>query len=147
MSAADLVPGRLVPYRHLWAHERRAGIVEGRKLRPCVVLFVDTETAPGSRIVGVLPITHTPPDPERRGDAMELPATLKARLALDDERSWILVTEFNRFTWPKFGFDLELLPDGRGSYGSLSPGAFATVRKAVRENRRRRRLAGVDRDG
>ncbi len=147
MSAADLVPGRVVPYRYLWVHERRAGVVEGRKLRPCVVLFVDMETAPGSRIIGVLPITHTPPDPERPGDAIELPATLKARLALDDERSWIGLTEFNRFTWPEFGFDLETLADGRGSYGALSPGAFATVRKAVRENRQRRQFAGVDRDG
>jgi len=147
MSAADLVPGRVVPYRYLWARERRAGLVEGRKLRPCVVLFADEETAPGSRIVGVLAVTHTPPDPDHPGSAIELPATVKARLGLDDAPSWIVVSEFNRFTWPESGYDLETLPDGRGSYGALSPGAFATVKEAVRELRRRRRIAGIDRDG
>jgi hypothetical protein len=52
----------------------------------------------GTPVVRVLPITHTPPsDP---ADAIEIPAAVKLRLRLDGERSWIVVTESNRFAWP-----------------------------------------------
>ena len=53
----------------------------------------------GEQKVVVLPITHSPP-----GDAahaVEIPAATKRRLGLECiERSWIVVTEANRFTWP-----------------------------------------------
>jgi hypothetical protein len=43
----------------------------------------------------VCPVTHSPPsDP---GDAIEIPPATKRRLGLDDERSWIVLTESNRF--------------------------------------------------
>lgn len=51
---------------------------------------------PGSRIVGVVPITHTAPASPDEG--LELPADTKRRLGLDDERSRAIVTECNRFT-------------------------------------------------
>jgi hypothetical protein len=37
-------------------------------------------------------MTHSPPFEHR--DAVELPAALKKHLGLDDERSWVVVTEF-----------------------------------------------------
>jgi hypothetical protein len=52
----------------------------------------------GRSIVSVLPITHTSPaDPD---EAIEIPAAVKSRLRLDGERSWIVLTEANRFAWP-----------------------------------------------
>ena len=91
------------------------------------------------------PYTHSPPDPDRPDDRIELPAGVKARLRLDDKPSWIVLTEFNRFTYPTSAYDLESLPDGRASYGRLSSGEFKTVTGAVAEIRRRRQLVGVDR--
>ncbi|MER8589930.1 plasmid maintenance toxin (PemK-like), partial [Mesorhizobium sp. M1338] len=52
----------------------------------------------GAPVVRVLPITHTPPS--NPDDAIEIPAAVKLRLRLDGERSWIVLTESNRFAWP-----------------------------------------------
>lgn len=52
----------------------------------------------GAHWVTVLPVTHAPPSvPEL---AVEIPAAPKRRLGLDDERSWVVLTEANRFLWP-----------------------------------------------
>ena len=60
-------------------------------------------------MVNVLPISHTlPTDPEL---AVEIPAAVKQRLRLDDDRSaWVVLTEANRFIWP--GPDLRPLTQG-----------------------------------
>jgi hypothetical protein len=52
----------------------------------------------GERIVTVAPITHRPPGDAN--DGVELPLAVKRRLGLDDQRSWIIATEVNRFLWP-----------------------------------------------
>jgi hypothetical protein len=52
----------------------------------------------GKSTVTVLPITHRVP--ANPGAAIEIPAPTKVRLKLDDERSWIVLTEANRFVWP-----------------------------------------------
>lgn len=54
----------------------------------------------------VAPITHSAP--ERGGDALEIPRHVKTRLGLDHERSWIVLTELNRFIWP--GPDIRVAP-------------------------------------
>jgi hypothetical protein len=53
----------------------------------------------------------------------------KARLRLDDARSWVVLSEWNEFVWP--GPDLRRLPgatDGSVAYGVLPAGLFAVVR-------------------
>jgi hypothetical protein len=56
--------------------------------------------------VTVLPIIYTQPkQPEL---AIEIPAATKKRLGLDDDRSWVVLTEANRFTCP----DLRLIKRG-----------------------------------
>jgi hypothetical protein len=73
----------------------------------------------------VLPITHTPPtDP---ADALEIPAAVKTALRLDDERSWIALTESNRFAWP--GPDLRPVDTESGYYGPLPPNLFTEVKR------------------
>ena len=99
----------MVHFAHLWLREQRQGRLEANKDRPCVVVLVDAETIPGSELVNVLPTTHSPPT--RPGDAVELLSKTKRRLGLDDERSWIVVTESSEFRFP--GYDLRPTPDGR----------------------------------
>jgi hypothetical protein len=79
----------------------------------------------GSPVVRVLPITHTPPsDPD---DAVEIPFVVKRRLRLDGERSWIVLTESNRFAWP--GPDIRPFETESGYYGPLPPALFAVVKR------------------
>jgi hypothetical protein len=90
----------------------------------------------------VLPVTHRPP--EQPALAVEIPALVKARLRLDAERSWVVLSEWNEFVWP--GPDVRRAPGGDASsvaYGMLPPGLFATIRDrflALATARRARRV-------
>ncbi len=89
--------GLVIAYAYLWHSEHRQGREEGVKDRPCVIILA-AEIAEGRCIVTVAPITHTEPaDPVA---AVEIPLATKRRLGLDDARSWIMVSEGNRFAWP-----------------------------------------------
>ncbi|MCA9239706.1 MAG: hypothetical protein KDA37_05890, partial [Planctomycetales bacterium] len=46
---------------------------------------------------------------------------------LDDDRSWIVLTESNRFVWP--GPDLRPVDSDSGYYGPLTPRFFAEVKQ------------------
>jgi hypothetical protein len=110
----------------LWADAFARGQEEGVKDRPCAVILV-TQDSEGERMVTVLPITHTPP--HNPALAIELPTLVKRRLGLDDERSWVVLTEANRFLWP--GPDLRPLQPGDSAsvaYGPLPYTLFETIR-------------------
>jgi len=109
--------GLVIRYAYLWREEALAGRDEGRKDRPCVILLVGPARE-GGTLVTVAPITHTPPDPERRADAIALPAPTQLRLGLDGERSWVLASDLNQFVWP--GFDLRPIRRG-GRRSDLVP--------------------------
>lgn len=110
--------GLVIRHAYLWWSEARKGREEGSKDRPCVIVHLRVNEY-GELETYICPVTHTPPEvPEK---AMEIPAATKKRLGLDDERSWIITTEVNRFVWP--GPDLRPMPGGGYSYGSL-PGAM-----------------------
>ncbi len=117
----------MISYSYLWSDEATAGHAEGRKNRPCAIILSTTSDArvPDGKLVAVLPITHTPGDPAM---AVELPAAIKRRLGLDDERSWVVLNEMNAFVWP--GFDLRPVPGKPGQYvyGHLPPRFFDTLR-------------------
>ena len=119
-------PGLVIRYSYLWMSEHRRGQEEGVKERPCAVMLAVTDSE-GEQKVVVLPITHTPPrDPTH---AVEIPAPTKRRLGLDDERSWIVLIESNRFTWP--GPDLRPATPGDAAsvaYGLLPRALFNEVR-------------------
>ncbi|WP_428536206.1 hypothetical protein [Rhodopila sp.] len=86
--------GLVISYAYLWRSEHEQGREEGVKDRPCAIVLA-VEDSPDGYLVTVLPITHSPPAiPEA---AVEIPAATKRRLGLDDARSWIVVTEGNRF--------------------------------------------------
>jgi hypothetical protein len=121
------VPGLVIRYSFLWREAAARGEEEGGKDRPCAVVLV-SEDQNREKVLLVLPVTHSPPaDPEL---AVEIPAETKRRLGLDDDRSWIVVTDANRFVWP--GPDLR--PGVRGdassvAYGLLPRGLFYEVRE------------------
>ena len=89
----------------------------------------------GPPAVRVLPVTHSPPsDPQ---DAVEIPAATKRRLGLDDERSWIVLTESNRFVWP--GPDVRSIDRESGYYGALPPALFGEIKRRFVELARAQR--------
>jgi hypothetical protein len=124
-------PGLVIRYDYLWLREYRLGREEGAKTRPCAVLLAVTDAGGETKAV-VLPVTHSPPsDP---AVAVEIPAATKRRLGLDDQRSWIILNESNRFVWP--GPDLR--PARPGDPNSV---AYGYLPKALYEHLREKWLA------
>ncbi len=140
MSWPTPEPGLVIRYAYLWRREALAGKDEGAKDRPCAVVLAHQD-AEGETRVYVLPVTHSAAAAD--SDAVEIPIPVKRRLGLDEDRSWIIVSEANAFTWP--GPDLRLVP-GKGpesaAYGFLPPALFTVVRDRFLE-RARRRQAGL----
>ena len=131
MNIPEPKVGLVICYAYLWRDEARRGLEEGRKDRPCVVV-VAREDVDGQTVVTVAPITHAPPSTEAV-DAIELPAVTKARLGLDDARSWVVASDLNQFVWP--GVDLR--PTRRGgqdvAYGFLPAAMTAALRRRIIE--------------
>lgn len=120
------VPGLVIRYSYLWAAEYARGQEEGLKDRPCAVVLTTTNEA-GGKIVTVLPVTHT--QPVNPLLAVEIPPAVKTRLGLDDARSWVVLTEANRFAWP--GPDLRPRQSGNAAnvaYGPLPYSLFEHIR-------------------
>jgi hypothetical protein len=91
----------------------------------------------GATALLVAAITHSPP--ERAADAIEIPAKVKKQLGLDRERSWIVLTELNRFIWP--GPDVRPAPSGDSPfYDALPDWLFARVKDGILGQTRRGRL-------
>ena len=126
MAFPSPVPGLVIRYSYLWASEHARGQEEGVKDRPCAIVIASTDGM-GGQIVTVLPISHTPPADSLV--AVEIPAATKRRLGLDDDRSWVVLTEANRFLWP--GPDLRPLKPGDSesvAYGPLPHHLFEAIR-------------------
>jgi hypothetical protein len=127
MGWPEPVPGLVIRYSYLWLEEHRKGREEGVKDRPCAIILV-TEEGEGEKVVTVLPVTRSLP-----GDldlALEIPAATKSRLGLDAARSWVVLTEANRFAWP--GPDLRPAVAGDASsaaYGLLPRAFFLMLRQ------------------
>ena len=87
----------------------------------------------GDTSILVVPITHSKPAPER--NAVELPLKVRRHLGLDDEPSWVITDEVNRFIWP--GYDLRPISRDRPEqfhYGFLPVEILNEVRRAVLSN-------------
>jgi hypothetical protein len=139
LAFPEPLPGLVIRYSYLWRAEQARGQEEGVKDRPCAIVLSSVELD-GARRVVVLPITHAPP--KEPGAAIEIPAMVKERLGLDGERSWVVLTEANRFIWP--GPDVR--PTRRGDpdsvvFGPLPYKLFEAIRQsfidALKEKRTR----------
>lgn len=134
------IPGLVIHYSYLWASEHGLGREEGSKDRPCAIVLA-VESQDDQHTVVVLPITHRPPT--SGSSAIEIPLETKRRLGLDDQQSWVVLTEANHFVWP--GFDLRSLSPGGVSYGELPANFFRRVRSAFARAVRERRIQLVPR--
>jgi hypothetical protein len=136
--------GQVISYSFLWSDEAEAGQAQGRKNRPCAIVLVVQQTEGAPPVVAVVPITHSPH--RNREAAIEILASVKRHLDLDDLPSWIAVAEFNLFTWP--GFDLRPVPGQRDRYdnGFLPPALFKAVIQKFSDLRRRGLTGGVGRE-
>jgi len=95
-------------------------------------------------VVTVVPITHSQHrNPEA---AIEIPPTIKRHLGLDDQPSWIVLDDFNVFTWP--GYDLRPVAGqkDRYHYGLLPPRFFESIIRKFSELRRQGQAARTSRD-
>lgn len=141
MPLPDPKPGLVVRYDYLWAHEAVAGRDQGKDRPTCLLAATDDTVRP--RYVVLLPITHSPPSGETVG--VEIPAKVKHAIGLDDEPSWVIVSEHNIDEWPNGG--LSPLP-GRPdvfSYGFLPPGLFARIKTSFLDLAKAKRSSAVRR--
>lgn len=116
--------GLVISYAYLWRREHAAGLEEGRKIRPCVIVLA-VELRDEDVVVTVVPVTHAvPTDPSL---ALELPPTVKRHLGLDERRSWVMLDEGNRFAWPGFDLAPTTRSADRYDYGFLPPRLFAAL--------------------
>lgn len=122
-------PGLVVRYDYLWSHEQAKGRIQGKDRPACLVAASDNTRNP--RFVVLLPITHTPPTPPAIG--IEIPAQVKKALGLDDEPSWVIVTEYNVDAWPSQGLSPISSQTTSFAYGFIPPGLFAKVKAAFGE--------------
>ncbi len=143
MALPEPVPGLVIRYAYLWLDEHRQGREEGVKDRPCAIVLVAGQDDDG-KLVTVLPVTHAAPKDTRF--AVEIPAATKARLGMDSARSWIVLTEANRFRWP--GPDLRFAGKGDAAsvaYGLLPKSIFDLVRDRFVALLRARNVAPLQR--
>jgi hypothetical protein len=118
--------GLVLRYSYLWSDEAARGAESASKTRPCAVVLA-RQIVEGRTVVTVVAVTHSPP--QHPAEAIEIPPHIKRQLGLDDERSWIVLSEVNDFLWP--GPDLEPVPGTtppRFDYGTLPPTFFRTIR-------------------
>lgn len=133
--------GLVIRHAYLWQSEARQGREEGVKDRPCVIIDIRENEYQEIEVL-IAPVTHTPPiNPER---ALEIPLATKHRLGLDDETSWVITTEVNRFVWP--GPDIRGVPGGGDSYGYLPAKMTTAILEKVRENARDKSISIIRRD-
>ncbi len=117
--------GWIFRYSYLWHWQHLEGREEGDKDRPVLVLAIVAKLEDGTPVVRVLPIKHSPPSASF--EAIEIPLDTKRRLGLDDERSWIVLTESNRFVWP--GPDVRPIDSETGYHGPLLPALFYEAKR------------------
>ncbi len=99
MALPDPEPGLVIRYDYVWTHEATAGRDQGKDRPTCLVAATDKTVRP--RYVVLLPITHTPPSGDTVG--IEIPLKVKQAIGLDDEPSWVIVSEHNVDEWPNAG--------------------------------------------
>jgi len=144
MTLPDPVPGLVLNYSYLWAREAARGQEEGLKDRPCAILAVQEQN--GRKYVFVAPITHSAP--QSQNESILLTPSTKRRLGLDDDKSWLMCTEINRFEWP--GVDLRAAPNNKDRspvYGPLPAAVSHAAKELLQTINQKRQLKIVPRAG
>jgi hypothetical protein len=118
-------PGLVFRYDFLWQCEAAKGGKSG-KVRPACLL-VALEDPAGSSSVVVLPITHS--EPKAGTEGIEIPAAVCKNLGLDEDRSWVIVSEYNVDDWPNGGISPVPGRHGAFTYGYLSPRLLESIKR------------------
>jgi hypothetical protein len=134
-------PGLVLRYDFLWHDDAARGTNDGKDRPVCLVATSAPSIEP--RFVVLLPITHTPPSGDVIG--IEIPHKVKLSLGLDDEPSWVIVSEHNVDTWPNGGLSTIPGHPGTYAYGFIPPGLFAQIRTRFVELARQRRSTTIRR--
>ena len=93
-----------------------------------MAVIVATTIADGTCQLVVAPITHT--QPARLSHSIEIPKNVKRDLGLDAERSWVVLSELNRFIWP--GPDVRVIAGRTDPYfGTLPDWLFVRIRDGI----------------
>lgn len=88
----------VLSYSFLWGREDDRRETSGRKDRPAAIVIIRGDLGPG-KLVYVVPIRHSEPV-EGDTSKIPLPRQIKERLGLDEEKSWVDLSEYNAFVWP-----------------------------------------------
>ena len=128
MSLPEPAPGLVVRYDYLWSRAAAAGAEDGKVRPTCIVAATDSAAAP--RFVVLLPITHTAPSGDTVG--IEIPQAVKKMLGLDDEQSWVIISEHNVDEWPNAGVSPVPGRKGQFAYGFLPPRLFKAIKQVSR---------------
>ncbi len=131
MGLPKPIPGLVIRYGFLWSSDADQHPREPAKYRPCVIVLAVTLAADGKTRVRVVPITHTPKDPEI---GLAIPKKLARHLGLDEQDAWIALHETNEFIWP--GADLRPIRKaklGVWSYGVLPQDFFEALKQKFRD--------------
>jgi hypothetical protein len=101
-----------------------------------VVVVVARLVAGDRTEILVAPVSHSQPS---HGEGVPIPQSVKRHLGLDDQPSWVVVTELNRFTWP--GPDIR---PAKGTdsplYGAIPAKLFDQVKRSISDQARSGRL-------
>lgn len=141
MAISEPSPGLVVRYDYLWCRVAAAGRTQGKDRPACLVAASDSETRP--RFVVLLPITHSPPLSDTV--AIEIPTKVRQAIGLDDQASWVVISEYNVDEWPNAGLSpLPGKPDVF-AYGFIPPGLFAAIKARLLELAREKKSEAVNR--
>ena len=134
-------PGMILRYDYLWSREALQGRQQGKDRPTCLVAASDGQANP--RYVVLLPITHSPPSGDTVG--IEIPHAVKKAIGLDNEPSWVIVSEYNVDEWPNAG--LSQIPGKPGAYiyGFMPPKLFRSVKQLFVELISQKRSKSVKR--
>src|SRR5437868_4065674 len=141
MRLPEPEPGLVVRYDFLWARDAARGRTSSKDRPACIVAALDDPGAP--KFVLLLPITHAPP----RGDTavVEIPPRVCRYLGLDQERSWVVVSEYNVDEWPNAGLGVIPGKPRRVAYGFLPPAVFSQIKAGFHDAHAKGRARGTSR--
>jgi hypothetical protein len=120
----DPKPGLVIRYDYVWSRQAAAGREQGKDRPACLVAASDTGVRP--RFVIILPITHSCPTDIDVG--IEIPKRVREALGLDDEPSWVVISDHNVDAWPNAGLQQVPRHPRSFSYGFLPPVLFAQIK-------------------
>lgn len=134
--------GHVVRFEYLWRAEEHDGHADGAKFRPCAVVVALEPKGDEPQRVMVCAITHTEPRPPSVG--IEIPPEANQVAGLDEDRSWVIVSEVNKVQWSSRRFSRTNY--GKWEYGVLPQEVMNAVRRAIADGIRAAQMDVVDRD-